>query len=173
MPGEAEWVTLAVLRRARGLRGELTGDSMDTDRERFADLERVTLISPAGETKPVTLLRVRPHQDRLLFEFEEIADRTAAERYEGWDVCIAREDRPEPPQGQYYLSDLVGFDVLDAGGKPLGQVGGWEDYGAGPLLVMEYEGREVMIPFVEPVRVSVDPAARQIVVDPPEGLLEL
>ena len=34
-------------------------------------------------------------------------------------------------------------------------------------------GREALVPFVHPIVVDVDRAARRIVLDPPEGLLEL
>jgi ribosomal 30S subunit maturation factor RimM len=47
----------------------------------------------------------------------------------------------------------------------------------GPLersrLVVESARGEVLIPMVEGICVSVDPAAKVIVVDPPEGLLDL
>lgn len=41
------------------------------------------------------------------------------------------------------------------------------------LLVVEHEGREILIPFTSEICVHVDLDKREIVIDPPEGLLEL
>jgi 16S rRNA processing protein RimM len=41
------------------------------------------------------------------------------------------------------------------------------------LLIVDMDGEEAMIPFVEPIIVSVDVEAGRIIIDPPEGLLEL
>ena len=40
-------------------------------------------------------------------------------------------------------------------------------------LVVDGERGEVLIPLVDEICVEIDPAARRIVVDPPEGLMEL
>jgi 16S rRNA processing protein RimM len=41
------------------------------------------------------------------------------------------------------------------------------------MLSIETGGREALVPFVWPIVVRVDREARRIVLDPPEGLLEL
>jgi 16S rRNA processing protein RimM len=40
-------------------------------------------------------------------------------------------------------------------------------------LVVTADGGEVLIPLVAEICTAIDPAARRIVIDPPEGLLEL
>ena len=47
-------------------------------------------------------------------------------------------------------------------------------FGSGvPLLVVDDAGAEVLIPFTEAFCRRVDVAAKRIVIDPPEGLLEV
>jgi 16S rRNA processing protein RimM len=41
------------------------------------------------------------------------------------------------------------------------------------LLVVEREGREVFVPFTEPICIEIDLKGKKIVIDPPDGLLDL
>ncbi len=41
------------------------------------------------------------------------------------------------------------------------------------LLVADRDGKEILIPFMEPMILGVDPAKKEIRVDLPDGLLEL
>ena len=50
---------------------------------------------------------------------------------------------------------------------------GLEKTAAGPILSIDVAGREALVPWTRPIVVSVDREARRIVLDPPEGLLEL
>jgi 16S rRNA processing protein RimM len=79
---------------------------------------------------------------------------------------------PLPP-GTYDRHDLVGCRVETAGGEVVGEVGKVEgDLGASRLVVLA-PGGEVLIPLAQAICVVIDIAARRIVIDPPEGLLEV
>lgn len=115
------------------------------------------------------------HQDRLVFKFAGIDSISAAEAFEDADVCIPREEREPLPDGEYYQSDLVGCTVVELRtGEPVGVVEDWQEYGGPALLqVKTAAGREVMIPFAKAICKEIDPAGKRIVVDLPEGLLDL
>jgi 16S rRNA processing protein RimM len=76
------------------------------------------------------------------------------------------------PDGTFYRHDLVGCEVRDLSDAMVGRVTDVQ----GPIershLVIKSERGEVLIPLVEGICVRIDPAARVIVVNPPEGLLE-
>ena len=78
-------------------------------------------------------------------------------------------------EGEFYQSDLVGWEVLDAKtGQTLGTVEGWQEYGGPPLLVVRgADGREILIPFAKSICTEIDPTAGKILVDLPEGLADL
>ncbi len=109
----------------------------------------------------------------ILVRFEGIADRTAAEALRGLPVKCERDALPAPLPGEVYAADLAGFAVFDRAGKQLGSVVTLESGAAQDLLRIELGGREVLVPYVPPIIFSVDPVSRRMVIDPPEGLLEL
>lgn len=180
-PPHTAWVLVARLGRSRGLRGEIYADgSMPPDR--FTELERVWLRKPGGELlnggEPLEVLAIRPYKGRLVFAFAGIDSIEAAEPIEQCEVVIPAEERPALEEGEYYLSDLVGCEVIHRGtGAKFGTVTGWQQYGGPELLEVLADGARpgdaIWIPFAKAICVEIDPARRRIVVDPPEGLLEL
>ncbi|MBI5083580.1 MAG: 16S rRNA processing protein RimM [Acidobacteria bacterium] len=175
------WVLVAVLGRTRGLKGEIYADGKDRP-EHYAALKRAWVRRPDGEFanqgEPLAVTGARPYKGRLLFRFAGIDSVDAAEALTGCDVVVPRAERPALPEGEYYLTDLVGCEVFDRGtGRKLGAVSGWQESGGPLLLEMKAEGgrpdEAVWIPFARSICVEIDPAGRRLVVEPPKGLLEL
>jgi 16S rRNA processing protein RimM len=172
-----EWVTVARLGRTRGLKGELYADGWDRP-ERFDFPLRVWLAERdsgmAQGAQPLTVASVQPYKGRQIVRFEGVDSVTAAEPLEGRAVLVPASVRPALDEGEYYMADLVGCDVvLLSTGQSVGTVSGWQEFGGPATLEVERAGTVVLIPFVRKVCVEIDPAARRIVIDPPEGLLEL
>jgi 16S rRNA processing protein RimM len=180
-PLAGDWVLLARLGRTRGLRGEIYADGWSRP-DRYSAIRRVWLRRPDGtwlnEAAPFDLVSVRPMHGRLVVRLAGIDSISQAEALTGAEVVIPRSERPALADGEHYLGDLVGCEVFDRGsGSKLGTVTGWLDSGGPELLEVLAEGqapeRALWIPFARSICVEIDPAGRRILVDPPEGLLEL
>jgi 16S rRNA processing protein RimM len=181
LPGEREWSVIARLGRTRGLKGEIYGEG-DWPAAQYAALERVWLRCAEGtlalEGRPLRPVSVAAYKGRLIFRFEGVDSIEAAEPLERLEVVIPREDRPSLAAGEVYLADLIGCAAVHRlTGETIGTVSGWQETG-GPLLLElkaanGREGEPLLIPFARGICVEIDPAGRRIVVDPPEGLLEL
>ena len=151
--------------RPRGNKGELAAIPLSDNPE------RVRRVFVNGREYAVQ--NVWRHGDRVVFKFEGVDSISAAETLSGADVAIPREDRAVLPDGEYYQTDLVGFSVVTMQGKLVGTVEGWQEHGGPPLLVVSAHGKEVLIPFAKSICVEIDVPGRRIVVDLPEGLVDL
>lgn len=142
--------------RAHGIRGEVAV-TLTTDR-----LERVAPGSVlwAGERR-LEVRSSRPHQGRWLVDFDGVADRSSAEALHG--VVLSAEPLEDP--GALWVHDLVGAEVVDAGGARLGVVSAVEANPASDLLVLDGGG-------LVPLTFLVQAEAGRLVVDPPPGLLD-
>jgi 16S rRNA processing protein RimM len=161
-----DWITVAVLGRPRGIRGEITAVSQSDHPERFAQLKAVRLF---GEGREYEIERVWNHQGALVFKFVGVDSMNDAELLRGAEVRIPPAERISLEPGEYFQSDLVGCEVRDRDSKRvIGKVTGWEEYG-GPSLLQIDSGR-VLIPFVKAICVDIRPADRVIEVVLPEGL---
>lgn len=93
-----------------------------------------------------------------------IDDRNGAESLRGFEVAVTRSELGEAQAGSIYWIDLVGLEVVNAKGEPLGRVEALFETGETSVLVVRGE-RERMIPFVGEYVKAVDRDAKRITVD--------
>jgi len=167
----ADWVTVAILVRPRGVRGEITAVSQSSHPERFAQLKTVRLFFPEKSASGASyqVERVWDHQGVLVFKFAGVDSMNDAELLRGAEVRIPPTERVALDPGEYFQSDLIGCEVRDHKTKRvIGRVTGWEEYG-GPSL-LQVDGGRVLIPFVKAICVDIRPADGVIETELPEGL---
>jgi 16S rRNA processing protein RimM len=117
------------------------------------------------------LLRVvtaREQGDVIVATVQEVPDRDAAEALKGARVFIPRSSFPTPDNDEFYWVDLIGLDVFNRRGEPLGLVVGLLETGPHCVLQVQAaaaEAAEMLIPFVSAYVVQVDLPARRILVD--------
>jgi 16S rRNA processing protein RimM len=103
--------------------------------------------------------------DRAIVHLTGIADRDAAEALEGAYLDV------DPKQLPALLTDeidrLFGLEAIDTEGRPIGPILDIRDNGAQALLVIGEKEILVPAPFVRELR------GDQVVIDAPEGLLDL
>jgi 16S rRNA processing protein RimM len=159
-----------VLGRPWGIRGELTAIPFSDRPERFEKLTRVFLFGK-GPACQFEVEAARPVSGSVLFKFHGIDSIDEAEPWRGAEVRIPRAEREPLDAGEFYLSDLAGCEVVERGtGESLGVVTGWDEGGPSGLLKV---GPDLLIPFVRSICVLIDPEARRIEVDLPEGLKDV
>jgi 16S rRNA processing protein RimM len=164
---------VALLGKTRGLRGEVTALPLSGKPERYSALREVFLFGAgqAAEGAPFEVESTWFHNGVLVFKFRGVDSIDGAERLNGAEVRVPLSQRTPLEPGEYFESDLVGCEVLDRRtGESLGRVIRWDDGGGSGLLVVE---GDLLIPFARAICVEIDPAARRIAVDLPEGLKEL
>jgi len=165
---ENDWVTVAVLGRTRGMRGELTSVALCDRPERLEALREVWLF---GDGSRQEVESVWFHDGRPIFKFRGIDDVDHAQTLVGAEVRVPFSQRAPLESGEFYQSDLIGCEVVEkADGASLGRVAAVREYG-GPLLLELESG--LLVPFARSICLEIDPAHRRIVVDLPEGLKDL
>jgi len=146
--------------RAHGLRGEVAVSFTSNRPERTA----VGACLYAGD-RELVITAARQHQGRWLVQFDDVRDRTEAERLLGVVLTgevIDDEDRSD----DLWVHEMIGSSVVDLDGHELGTVASIEANPAHDLLVLDGGG---LIPVVFVTRHAVG----RIVVDVPDGLFDL
>lgn len=91
----------------------------------------------------------------------------------GLDVFVAETSFRPLDNGCYYDFQVIGCRIVTGDGTEVGTVRGILPAGGSNLLVVARGEKEYYVPFTEPICLRVDPEKREIVIDPPAGLLEL
>jgi 16S rRNA processing protein RimM len=162
------WVAIAVLGKTRGNRGEVTAVPLSGKPERYEALHEVFLF-PSGTRYEVESTWF--HQGTLIFKFRGVDSISAGELLSGAEVRVPIGERTALDPGEFFQDDLIGCQVIEKEtGQSLGSVSAWEDSGTSGLLVVN---GNLLIPFVRSICVEIDPAAKKITVELPEGLKDL
>jgi 16S rRNA processing protein RimM len=170
---EAGWVAIAVLGKTRGIRGEVTAVALSSKPERFQQLKDVYLFggNVVEEGRKFEVESTWFHDGKLIFKFRGIDSISDAETLARAEVRIPLSERTPLEPGEFFESDLIGCDVIERQtGLSLGKVQRWDDSGGCGILVV---GDDLLIPFARSICVDIDPAARRITVELPEGLKDL
>ena len=162
------WITIAVIGRARGNKGEVVALPLSSHPERFDDLREVHLF---GSGEHYELENVWWHDGRLVLKFKGIDTISQAEALAGAEMRVPEDQGVRLEPDEYFQADLVGCEVVDrSSGVRLGVVVNFLETGGPGLLDL---GGDFLIPFARSICVEIDPAAKRILVDLPEGLQEI
>ncbi len=113
----------------------------------------------------------RVHRDRFLVKFAGSDSREDAEALRG-ELFVPEGDVRELGPGEYWPHELVGCLVRLSDGSEVGSVTSVTEGPAQDLLTVSTPRGDRLIPLVEAIVVDVDIAAKRVLVDPPEGLLD-
>jgi 16S rRNA processing protein RimM len=172
-PDSSELVIIARAVRPRGLKGEIVAELLTDFPERFDDVEELVLVSPAGERTIGRLEDYWFQNDRVVLKLAGYDDVETARQLVGFEFAVPEADRVALPSDHYYEWELEGCTVT-VGSQSIGKVQSVIRTGATEILAIADEnGKESLIPLVDSIVVQIDAAAKTIVVDPPEGLLDL
>jgi 16S rRNA processing protein RimM len=171
------WVVIARILRPRGRHGEVIAEVLTDFPDRFEQLKRAFLEVQAGSPQPIDIAAAWWHGKRLILRFEGTESISQAQQLQGRVLMLPRGERSKLRDNQYYVSDLVGCAV-SLNGRTIGEVIRVEPTGGADLLCVQPPERagkssEILIPFAQEICREVDVAAHRIVIEPPEGLLEL
>lgn len=169
-----ELISIARIARPQGNRGEVIADLLTDFPDRFADLDLVWVKRAEGDFLSLRLENFRLHKDRVVLKFAGYDDINTAEGLRNAGVMITRDQLVSLPEDTWYDFDLIDCRVVTMEGADLGRVKDVQNYGAAPLLVVTTgQGTELLIPLALSICTEIDVANKRIVVNPPEGLLDL
>ena len=171
----APLVAVGEVLRPHGLGGELRVRALtDRPEERFGQLRACVLWEPEHDRRETCRIAAcRFEGDALLIKVEGIDSPERARVLTGRLLAVDRAEALPPPEGSFYPWQMEGASVLTPDGRVVGHFARVESGGAQPLWVVTDGGRERLIPAVPEIVLEVNVAERRIVIDPPEGLLEL
>ena len=147
-----------------GLKGELKVQPLSDNPRRFAPRSKLF----AGD-QPVTVLKSREAQGHVFLMLKGYADRDSVDRFRHVMLQVPETALEPLPEGEYYRFQLIGLTVIGRDGVTLGTLDEIIETGANDVYrVRTPDAKDLLIPALDDVIVSVDLATKRMVVDPPD-----
>jgi 16S rRNA processing protein RimM len=169
-----ELVIVARATRTRGLKGELIADLLTDFPERFETTTHLFGRNLAGEVKQFELEDYWFQNNRIVLKFAGYDGIESAKTLVGYEFGVPETERVELSEGEFYDWELEGCLVEKQDGTAIGEVREVVRTGGVEILAVKVDGQnDVLVPMAGSIVIKVDVAEKRIVVDPPDGLLDL
>jgi len=115
----------------------------------------------------------KPQGRQRLIKLRGVNCIEAAKKWVGFDLCVPETALQPLKPGEYYHYQVIGLEVLDLNGARIGIITRMWSTPGGDLYVVRGADKEHLIPAVKEIVEKVDFAAGQMIINPPDGLLDL
>ncbi|CUH74807.1 ribosome maturation factor RimM [Tropicibacter naphthalenivorans] len=167
----SDLICVGAIAGAFGVQGEVRLKSFTADPLAIADYAPLTT---EDGSRSFDLVISREIKNGFAARMTGIVTKEDADALKGTRLFAPRDCLPSLPDDEFYHADLIGLEVFDTGGAPMGKVKAVHNHGASDLLELMIPGQSktVLLPFTLDAVPTVDLASGRIVADPPEGLLD-
>jgi 16S rRNA processing protein RimM len=165
-------ISVGKISRSNGKRGELRLKFYDNSLIEPSEL-RTIFVGKEGVLKEYRVESLTPRGKAYHIKLAGVDSLAQADQLRGWEVFVPEESLRRSEEDWYYLFELKGCSVLNQEGELIGKVVEVLSVPANDVLVVDAEGKEILIPFHESICKEIDLAKKEICIDPPAGLLDI
>lgn len=156
--------------KTHGLAGEVTVNTLPE----CPDLSSIqsVFLEKGGNLVPYFIRSVSIKGDKAFVKFEDVDSIDKASELKGASLYLGKSERPRLARGEFYNDEVVGFDIVENDNE-LGKVTDIMEAGPNRFLVLDHNGKEVLIPINGPFIKSINKSKKRVTVDLPEGFLDI
>ncbi|MEI9918770.1 MAG: ribosome maturation factor RimM [Bacteroidota bacterium] len=159
---------IGYISKTHGLKGEVT---VSTTPE-CPDLTSIKTLYIGDSFIPHFIESISIKGDKAFLKLEDVNAIEQASELKGSSLYLPKAERPKLARGEFYNDEVVGFEVVEEENS-LGQITDIMEAGPNRFLVLDHNGKEILIPINGPFIKSINKSKRKITVELPEGFLDL
>lgn len=164
---------VGIITSTHGIRGEVKVFPTTDDIKRFDYLKNV-IVDMKREAVELEVTGVKYFKKYAILKFKGYDDINDVQQFIKKDLLVTRENAVKLADGEFFICDLVGLDVITDDGGKLGKLKDIMQTGANDVYVVEdCNGREVLIPSIPQCILEKNPGGGYIKVHLLNGLLDL
>ncbi|MDE5781862.1 MAG: ribosome maturation factor RimM [Lachnospiraceae bacterium] len=162
---------VGVITATHGIKGEVKVFPTTDDINRFDYLKKVFIDSKEGLIQ-VKVSGVRYFKNLVIVKFKGINDINDVEKYKKCPLLVTREDAVPLEEGEYYITDIIGINVVTDDGVLLGTIKDVLQTGANDVYIIQTEDKkEILIPAIKQCILNVDLDKKEMKIHLLEGLI--
>ena len=154
-------------------KGELLIKLDTDDPEMYKNMESV-FVEKNKNLIPFFIQKSSLHKSTLLrVKFEDVNNEKDADRLMGSELYLPLVLLPKLSGNKFYYHEVIGFEIEDLTHGKVGVIIGVNDHTSQALFEIDKEGVQILIPVNNEIIKKVDRNKKVIVIDAPEGLIDL
>lgn len=166
-----QYLQVGVISSTHGIKGEVKVFPTTDSLERFRQLEEV-LLDTGRERIPLKVESVKFFKQFAILKFEGFDSINDIEKYRGRGLLVSREQAVPLQEGEYYIADLQGMEVVTEDGAVFGRLRDVMETGANDVYIVDtQEHGEVLLPAIRECILEVDVEAGKMKVRLMPGLI--
>ncbi len=143
------------------------------DRSPYSNI-KVVWVEERKSLVPYMITKLKPHNDRFVAKIEGVNSEQGAKSICGKDVYLPISELPKLNNYQFYFHEVSGWTVLDLNtGEEVGKIQQVLNNGPYPMLDVDREGVELILPLPENFKLEVERENKILKVEIPVGLVEV
>ena len=155
-----------------GIKGQLCC-YFDTDEpEKYASLDAV-FIELDGEKLPYMIEDIQYRgANTFVIKFQDVDENEAKELIKA-ELYLPMSALPKLTGNRFYFHEVIGFRVVDEEKGDIGVCQDFIDISHHPIMQIDHEGTEILIPAIDEIFKKVDRENKVIYIEAPEGLIDV
>lgn len=167
-----ELLQVGVITSTHGIKGEVKVFPTTDDKNRFKDLKEV-ILDTGKEKLTLNIQGVKFFKQFVILKFKGIDDINHVEKYKKASLLVTRENAVKLEEGEYFVSDLIGLEVVSDENSDLGILKEVLFTGANDVYVVKgQDEKEILLPAIKECILNVDLDKGIMQVHVMEGLLD-
>jgi len=159
--------------KLHGYQGEVSLFLDVTQPNAYHQLKTV-FLEMDGIATPFSIKSLKPMNNGfIVIKFEGVNSEEEARRLLRHPVFLADSLLPVLDEHSFYDHEILGFDVVDTARGLIGKATGVIDHPSNPLLQVEMDGVEILIPLNLDLNKIVNRQDKRLTLTTPEGLLDV
>tara|TARA_B000000437_G_C11545097_1_gene264814 strand:+ start:67 stop:573 length:507 start_codon:yes stop_codon:yes gene_type:complete len=152
-----------------GLNGEIKVNMMTTSFEVFKNLKNY--YNSDGTIK-WNFKKILYKSNKCVVQIDQYFSREDVYKFKGQQIFSNKKFLPKAKDSEYYIIDLVECFIFLKNKSIIGKVLSVQNFGAGDLLEVNYNNKNIFIPFNKTNILSVNINKKEIIADPISGILD-
>ena len=179
MTENEDWLVIGIITSSHGVRGKLNIKSLSDFKERFTQPGKRWIQKNDEEPIPYNLISgsQKHGKDLFIISLEGIKDKKEADYLKQYKLLVKSNDIPKLKNNEFHLNQLIDLDVklhIDNKIKVVGKVVDLITESNNLIVIrLNKNNKNILIPFVKQIVTTIDQKNKYLIIDPPQGLLDL
>ena len=144
-----KYLRVGVITSPHGVRGEVKVYPTTDDVMRFKKLDKVILDLGRGETRELKIRQVKFFKNMVILKFDGVDTMNEVEGWRQKDLLITRDQAIPLEEDEFFITDLIGLNVVTDEGETLGTLTDVMETGANDVYCVKTpEGKELLLPAI-------------------------